>query len=296
MPPTFDLQAHSTASDGSLDPAAVVRAAHAAGVRTLALTDHDTVDGVTAALEAAVALGEIAVVPGIELSAIDDERTDLHVCGYLIDHTSAELAATLREWRADRVGRADRTIAALRELGWAVDETEITARRTRGLSIGRPHVAAATFEHPANAQRVAAEGLKTATDLLVAYLIEGAPAYRPRTRPTVQEAVALIHRAGGIAVWAHPFWDVPDPADVASTLQRFAALEVDGVETFYPSFSEQQTRFLYAEAERLNLLTTGSADFHGPQHPNFSRFRAFSVYDLAPRLGPLADVIDRANV
>ncbi|WP_210491144.1 PHP domain-containing protein [Patulibacter sp. SYSU D01012] len=286
--PTFDLQAHSTASDGALRPAEVVRAAWLAGVRTLSLTDHDTVDGVQEALDEAARIGDIRVIPGIEISVIDGLHADLHVCGYLVDHRAPALVAALAEWRADRAGRAERMLAALHELGWATDDAEIEARRAQGLSIGRPHVASAAFRHPLNARRIEAEGLRTATDLLVAYLVEGAPAYRTRTRPSIEEAVALIHDAGGVAVWAHPFWDVADPAEVRVTLERFAGLGVDGVEAFYVGFTEEQTSHLYAQAERLGLLTTGSADFHGPQHPNFHEFRAFDTYGLVPRLGPLA--------
>jgi predicted metal-dependent phosphoesterase TrpH len=289
--PTFDLQSHSTASDGALVPAGVVRAAREAGVRTLALTDHDSVSGVQEALDEAARHGDITIVPAIEVSAIDEAHADLHVCGYLVDHTSEQLAEALEDWRADRVGRADRMIDALFELGWAVDVAALRARRDGGVSVGRPHVAAAAFDHPANAARIADEGLRTATDLLVAYLIPGAPAFRTRTRPTVAEAIATIHDAGGIAVWAHPFWDVDDRPAVSATLERFKGLGLDGVETFYAAFDESQTRSLYAEAERLDLITTGSADFHGPQHPNFSRFRDFRLYGLEPRLGPLAEYV-----
>lgn len=290
--PTFDLQSHSTASDGALVPARVVRSAHRAGVRTMSLTDHDSVAGVQEAIDTAERLGGIRVVPGIEVSTIDDAHADLHVCGYLIDHTSEELAASLEAWRADRAGRADRMIDALFELGWAVDVAGLRARRDAGRSIGRPHVAAAAFDHPANAERIEAEELDTAVDLLVAYLVDGAPAFRTRTTPTVQEAISAIHAAGGVAVWAHPFWDVAEPAAITATLERFVGLGLDGVETFYASFSEEQTRFLHGEATRLGLLTTGSSDFHGPHHPNFSSFRSFSLYDLEPHWGPLAEWMD----
>jgi predicted metal-dependent phosphoesterase TrpH len=242
-------------------------------------------------MDEAASLGDITVVPAIEVSAIDEAHADLHVCGYLVDHTSGRLATALEDWRADRVGRADRMIDALFELGWAVDVAQLRARRDGGVSVGRPHVAAAAFDHPANAARIADEGLRTATDLLVAYLIPGAPAFRTRTRPTVAEAIATIHDAGGIAVWAHPFWDVDDRPAITATLERFKGLGLDGVEAFYAAFDESQTRFLYAEAERLGLLTTGSADFHGPHHPNFSRFCNFRLYGLEPRLGPLAPYV-----
>ena len=124
--------------------------------------------------------------------------------------------------------------------------------------------------------------------LLEAYLIPGAPAYRRRTTPTVQEAIDVIHAAGGLAVWAHPFWDLDEDAAVLETTARFAAMGIDGVECFYITHTEAQTRLAAGAASANGLLTTGSADFHGPSHHQFSRFGAFSTYDLEPRLGAIA--------
>jgi 3',5'-nucleoside bisphosphate phosphatase len=106
--------------------------------------------------------------------------------------------------------------------------------------------------------------------------------------PTVAEAIALVHDAGGVAVWAHPFWDVDAAAAVLETIDRFAALGLDGVEAFYPSHDAEQTALIAARCSERDLLTTGSADFHGPAHPIFSRFRAFELHGLQPRLGPIA--------
>jgi predicted metal-dependent phosphoesterase TrpH len=284
--PRFDLQSHSTFSDGALAPADVVRRAAAAGLEVLALSDHDTVEGVDEALDAAAQVG-LRVVPAVEISAADPPHEDLHVLGYGVDHRDPALLATLAGFREERVRRADRMAAALRELGWELDEAPLAERRARDRPIGRPHLAEAAFAHPANAPRIAAEGLDTFSDLLVAYLIPGAPAYRGRERPTVPEAIAAIHAAGGVAVWAHPFWDVEDPAEVIAILERFATAGLDGVEAFYVTFDEAQTRLLHAEASRLGLQTTGSADFHGPDHPRFARFGAFELYGLVPALDRL---------
>ena len=155
-------------------------------------------------------------------------------------------------------------------------------------SIGRPHLAQAAFDHPANRMRLQREEIVNASQLLEAYLIPGAPAYRRRTLPTVAEAIALVHDAGGVAVWAHPFWDVDAATAVLETIDRFAALGLDGVEAFYPSHDAEQTALIAARCAERDLLTTGSADFHGPTHPIFSRFRAFELYGLEPRLGPIA--------
>lgn len=284
--PTFDLQSHSTASDGTLAPAQVVARAIEAGVELLALTDHDTVAGVDEALAAAAASGgAITVIPAIEISALDDEHGDLHVCAYGIDHRDPVLLAALEAARADRHARATRMINNLRAAGWEIDAP--AEQRDSAAPVGRPHIARAVAEHPRNAPRLASEGLATATDVLVAYLLPGTPGYSPRLTPTVPEALAAIHAAGGLAVWAHPFWDVEGPEDVVATIARFAALGFDGIEVFYAAHTPQQTRVAYDAALAAGLLTTGSADFHGPEHPHFSRFRAFDLCGLEPHLGPL---------
>jgi 3',5'-nucleoside bisphosphate phosphatase len=285
--PTFDLQSHSTYSDGTLAPREVVARAAAAGVQLLALTDHDTVDGVAEALDATRDQG-LHLVPATELSSIDGDHEDLHVLGYGVDHTNQDFLDTLVRFRADRGARADRMAAALQDCGWTLDTTAVDARRAAGLPIGRPHLAQAAFDHPANAARIAAEDLSDFGRLLEAYLIPGAPAYRRRTTPTVGEAIDAIHAAGGLAVWAHPFWDVDDPAEVVATVDRFATRHgLDGVEAFYVTHTREQTAIAYRAARAHGLITTGSADFHGPDHPRFNRFRAFDLYGSTPDLGQL---------
>lgn len=286
--PTFDLQSHSTWSDGALDPAAVVARAAQAGVEVLALSDHDAVDGTAEALEAGAALG-IHVVPAVEISSLDPDGDDLHILGYGVDHRQPALLEALKDYRADRERRADRMAEAFVDLGLQVDDTALAARRAAGLPIGRPHLAAAVLAHPANADRLAAEGLDgDPSDVLVAYLIEGKPAFRTRTHPTVPEAIEVIHAAGGVAVWAHPFWDIAPPETVGATLRRFHGYGIDGVEAFYIEHDRDQTHYLCDLAAELGLLTTGSADFHGPAHKHFSQFRAFDLYGREPNLGPIA--------
>ncbi len=284
--PTFDLQSHSVASDGALQPAEVVAAAHAAGVELLALSDHDTVDGLDEAFEAAAATGgELTLVSAVEISSLDASGKDLHILGYGVDHHDPALLARLELWREDRWTRGERMAEAMRENGW-----QVTLPVRGDQPLGRPHIAAAIFNDPANADRTAAEGLTNPTELLVAYLIPGKPGYRDRTAPTVGQAVEAIHEAGGKAIWAHPYWDFKeaDKHEAArDALERFAALGGDGVEAFYKSFNEEQTRRLVELAAGLDMLTTGSADFHGPDNPTFSSFRNFSLYGLEPNLGPI---------
>jgi 3',5'-nucleoside bisphosphate phosphatase len=283
--PDFDLQAHSTCSDGALGPAAVVARAAAAGVRLLALTDHDTVAGVPEAL-AAAAEHEIGLVPATEISALDGDD-DLHVLGYQIDHTDPRLLAGLADSRADREERAIRMIGKLEELGFKLDVDALDDHVERGGSLGRPHLAAAVVGHPGNRWRLEREGRTEQSAFLEAYLIPGRPAFSGRARPTMGRAIELIHEAGGVAVWAHPFWDIPAPDEVLRRLERFAGEGIDGVEAFYTAHTRHQVRVVHERAWELGLLITGSADCHGPDHRRFARFRAFDLYGLEPRLGPI---------
>jgi predicted metal-dependent phosphoesterase TrpH len=282
----IDLQSHSLNSDGALPAAAVVAAAAAAGVELLALSDHDTVGGIDEAL-AAARKRSIALLTATEISAVDADYEDLHVLGYGIDHHDPLLLERLADARADRGRRAERMVARLRELGFAIDETPLDARREQGKPIGRPHLAAAVLAHPDNAARLAREGHSDVSSFIPAYVIPGAPAYSGRTRPTVAEAIEWIHAAGGLAVWAHPFWDIKDPGAVLQAIDRYRAAGLDGVECFYVTHDEQQTQLLSRRCEELGMITTASSDYHGPEHRLFSRFLAYQLYGLEPRLGAL---------
>jgi 3',5'-nucleoside bisphosphate phosphatase len=284
--PDFDLQAHSVHSDGAFAASEVVARAAAAGVRLLALTDHDTVDGVPEAAAAAREHG-IALSPAAELSAVHGGYEDLHILGYELDVADQELIDTLRDFRGDRARRIEAMAERLRELGFELDDAPLRVRREAGKPIGRPHLADAVLAHPANAERLRAEGIEGRDGLFPPYLVPGARAYVPRSRPTVPEAIEVIHAAGGVAVWAHPFWDLDAPEEALKTLDEFAAAGLDGVECFYPSHSEEQTRVLHAAAAERALLRTGSADFHGPHNEQFDAFRAFDLYGLEPELGPI---------
>jgi predicted metal-dependent phosphoesterase TrpH len=306
--PAFDLQSHSTHSDGALGAAEVVERAARAGVELLALSDHDTVSGVSEALSAGERHG-VRIVSAVEISSIDDPSAqngrddapgedgatdtsatarELHILGYLVDHTDPSFAATLAGFLADREHRTLRMADALREQGLALDDAAIAARVRAGQPIGRPHLAEAVLSAPANASRLQAEDIDDVGSLIRAYLVEGRPAFRLRETPTVAEAIDAIHAAGGVAIWAHPFWDVADPPEALAMIDRFHALGIDGIEAFYVTHTREQTELLARRCSELDLLSTGSSDFHGPDNRLFSRFLAFETYDLEPNLGPLA--------
>jgi predicted metal-dependent phosphoesterase TrpH len=286
--PTFDLQSHSIHSDGALDAATVVANAAEAGVELLALSDHDTVDGVLEAQEAARATG-VRLVRAAELSSVYERWEDLHILGYGVEIEDETFRARLEDARSDRERRADRMADLLKELGWEIDPAPVRARLDAGKPVGRPHLAGAVLAHPANAERLEAENVNDVSSFIPAYLIPGAPAYQARTHPTVFEAIEWIHEAGGLAVWAHPFWDVENGEDVLRNLETFRAAGLDGVEAFYVTHTREQTHLLVDAAAEHDLLTTGSSDYHGPDHRLFSRFLAFDLHGREPALGPIAD-------
>jgi 3',5'-nucleoside bisphosphate phosphatase len=293
----FDLQSHSTHSDGALEAAEVVERAARAGVELLALSDHDTVSGVSEAITAGEA-NRVRIVSAVEISAVDSDAQqprELHILGYGIDHTDPVLTKRLAAFLADREQRTLRMAAGLREAGFDLDERQIDTRIANGQPIGRPHLAEAVLGAPANAARLKDEGIDDIGSLIRGYLIEGRPAFRLRETPTVAEAVEAIHEAGGVAIWAHPFWDISDANEVLATIDRFKALGMDGVEAFYVTHDQEQTELLAKRCEELGLLSTGSADYHGPENRLFSRFLAFETFGLQPNLGPIAQDAQSAS-
>jgi predicted metal-dependent phosphoesterase TrpH len=175
----------------------------------------------------------------------------------------------------------------LEELGFTVDRTVLAERKAAGRPIGRPHIADAVLEHPENRERLEREGRTDKNSFFPEYLVPGGRAFVQRTRPTVYDAIDVIHAAGGVAIWAHPFWDLDDEQECLDTIRRFHDGGLDGVEVFYPTHDERQTQLLHDICTELDLLITGSADFHGPEHDRFARFGAFELHGLEPRLGPI---------
>jgi hypothetical protein len=249
----IDLHLHTTASDGRLAPADLVAAAHAAGIGTMAVTDHDTVAGVPAAIAAGVAAG-VTVIPGIEITAVRDGR-DVHVLGYFLETESPELAAFLTRQRADRRRRIVEIAARLNELGVPVALTGLESRSSEqsGESIGRPVIAAAL---------VAAGHVATIAEAFDRYLGEGQAAFVPRTGASPAEVVALIARAGGCAAIAHP-GKLKD-TDVDAFLEGLAADGMPALEVHHPDHDEAAVERFGRLATRLNLIATGGSDFHGP--------------------------------
>ena len=258
----IELQSHSTVSDGQLAPAGVVGEAAKASVTTLALTDHDAVAGVPEAEEAARELG-IELVPAIEMSCVHEYAEDLHICGYWVD--LEKIAPACKRAQQGRRERAGEIVENLRREGFDLTLDDAVREAGAADSIGRPHIAKA------------AGATGDLGPFFEEYLVPGAKAFVPRRWPSAEQAIELIREAGGVAVIAHPYWDISEPDEVEDLIRSLGA---DGVETFYPSHSKEQTAHLLKLCDELNLTPTGSSDYHGPTHKTFAKFGAYERYGL----------------
>ncbi|MBS1862537.1 MAG: PHP domain-containing protein [Actinobacteria bacterium] len=265
--PFVELQSHSTHSDGQLPAAEVVAEAAKAGVTTLALTDHDAVAGVPEAEAAGRELG-VEIVPAVEMSCVHEYAEDLHICGYWVDLAKIEPACERAQ--DERRARAGEIIENLRGFGFDLTLDDAIREAGGADSIGRPHIAKA------------AGATGDLGPFFEEYLVPGAKAFVPRRWPTAEQAIALIREAGGVAVIAHPYWDISAPNEVDDLIRSLGA---DGVETFYPTHTEEQTQHLLDLCAELDLVPTGSSDYHGPTHKTFAKFGAYETYGLGePRV------------
>jgi predicted metal-dependent phosphoesterase TrpH len=244
----IDLHVHSTASDGKFSPRAIVEKAASLGLSFIALADHDTVDGVAPALEAATAFPSLKVIPAVEIST-DMPDGEAHILGYFIDFTSAELALSLDRFRNSRQHRARAMIQRLGDLGIDIEWSRVQEIAGEG-SIGRPHIAQAMLEKKYVAS------FKEAFDK---YIGHGCPAYVERDKMTPVEAVELIVRSAGLPVLAHPY-TVADPVAMVNTLKPAGLV---GIEVYYKDYDDAQKARLLEMAERHKLIATGGTDYHG---------------------------------
>lgn len=242
-----DLQVHTTASDGALAPAVVVQAAADAQLHAIAITDHDTVDGLDEASKAGARLG-VRIVPGVELSTHfgDDE---LHLLGLHLSNREA-IRSALAEFREQRVARAERIVATLNAHGMPITMESVLREAADG-AVGRPHIARAML---------AGGWVREFREAFDKWIGWGRPAYMAKDRFEVADAIALVHRAGGLAVWAHP-----GESATPARIQRLADVGLDAVEVLHPSHPPYLVQRLVEHTEKAGLLPSGGSDWHGTQ-------------------------------
>ena len=248
----IDLHTHSTASDGKCSPEELVARAARAGVRILALTDHDTVGGCRAAADACRREG-VRFVPGIEITAVAFDR-DVHVLAYFFDVESASLASFLAEQRQRRIERIREMLLRLGQHGLRLDIDEIIAPALADSTraVGRPWIARALVQ---------SGYVATVSEAFDKWLSHGCPAFVPRRGASPEEVFLRIHEAGGIASLAHPVLVEHD-----DWIPTFAAAGLDALEAFHPDHSTEDTSRYLNVAERLGLLVTGGSDYHADSH------------------------------
>ncbi len=250
---TIDLHLHTTCSDGLMTPEQVVALAAERGVAAIALADHDNVDGIDAALAAGAGLG-VEVLSGVELSVIWGEVQDVHLLGYGFDHHHPQLTASLAEFRAFRAGRNARIVERVNEKLAAQGRTPIRFERVRQLAggtFGRPHIARALLEagHVADMEQAFRD-----------YLV---PCNVPKRYFPVEEAIELIHAAGGVAVLAHPPYLPGGRETFLGLLDDLAPRGLDGVEVYNGGATGEELFWYLTETRRRGLLVTGGSDDHG---------------------------------
>lgn len=253
----IDLHLHTNASDGALAPSEVVTRAAAAGLDIIAIADHDTTAGVRPAADTATGL-DIDLIPAIEISASHDGR-DIHVLGYSVDPADVAITQHSTTARRRRAERIHEMIQRLDALGVSVDYDDVvTEAGPNAQALARPHLARVLWRQGT----VASVG-----EAFDRYLADNGPAYVPVDALDVPGAIDRIHRAGGLAVWAHPPMPLLD-----ESLGEFVDAGLDGIECYRPRVSTQDLNRLLERAHQHELLITGGSDWHGHWHGELGAF------------------------
>ena len=263
-----DLHIHTYYSDSTASPLEVIEQAHHCGLGCIAITDHDTIDGIKPTIEAAKKF-DIEVIPGIELST-DFHGKDIHVLGYFFDYENEGLIDYLISIQNSRVERMEKMIKKLQTLGISDITLEEVCALVKSKSVGRPHLAAVLM----NKGKVSS--IRQAFDR---YLAEGATAYVPKFKQTPHEAIAFIRKIGGIAVLAHPM-----ATQVDELIAGFVESGLGGLEVYYPNASEQTIQFYYRLAKKYQLAITGGSDAHGEAKKNTCIGKVKIPYSLIENL------------
>jgi predicted metal-dependent phosphoesterase TrpH len=251
----IDLHTHSTASDGSFSPTELVKLAKEMGLRALALTDHDTIEGLEEFIKTGKEL-DLETVPGTELSAYFEKGT-LHILGYFIDFHSQKLKDRLKKLQEARAERNPKIVKKLQALGIPITYEEVVAISGGG-QIGRPHFAKLLLQ----------KGIvKTFDEAFERFLKKGAPAYVEKDKIFPRECLEIILEAGGIPVLAHPFTLHLENDALEAFVKQLKDWGLRGIEAYYTEHTPAQTAFYLKLAEKYGLCVTGGSDFHGKNKP-----------------------------
>ena len=255
----IDLHCHSTASDGECTPAELLALAAQNGLSALALTDHDTTEGIE---EFLAVDSTVERVPGVELSCCLAGNSAIHIVGLYVDKDNSALQEALAQIRCWRDERNLAILEKLKELGMPVsfdDVLEIASKENDGsgkLVIGRPHIAKALCQHGY---------CKDVRDAFEQFLKNERPAYVNRRKLEAKEGIRLLHEAGAVVIWAHPFITMSRHNKVTHAIRELMFEGLDGLETIYPDYKPSDVKYGQALAKNRMLLESGGTDFHGPK-------------------------------
>ena len=244
-----DLHLHTTASDGQLSPAQIVHKAAGLGLSIIAITDHDSVEGVEPALAAARYFPDLMVIPGVELNT-DTPRGEVHILGYFIDHHDQGLKQSLKSLRHSRQERAQKMVVKLARLGIDIDWERVLELAV-GASVGRPHIAQAMLERGY---------ISSPSEAFIKYIGRNGPAYVEREGLTPVEAVELVVRARGLPALAHP----ANIEGIKSLIPQLKQAGLVGLESYYNGYAEKTISRLNGLAQAQGLIPCGGSDYHGP--------------------------------
>jgi 3',5'-nucleoside bisphosphate phosphatase len=248
LPSSVDLHTHTTASDGTLEPAALFAKALELQIRVLAVTDHDSTAGLEALRPLVRSHPEMRLIPGLEMSA--EGELYCHLLGYFVDIQARHFQEKLAQFRQLRLERIAVMAEKINSLGMVIDYKRVVALAAGG-SVGRPHLADAMVEKGY---------VKTRKEAFEKYLKRGGPGYVPGEGPTAAECIAFIRSAKGVPVLAHPsYYTTPE------LLNRLVDAGLLGLEAYYPEHSKSLTRRYVEMAKERHLVATGGSDFHGPR-------------------------------
>ena len=256
--PSIDLHVHTSMSDGTMTPEELVSYAATIGLRAVAITDHDTLDGIEPALMAVRNLDlDLEIVPGVEISA-DYDLGILHVLGFFVRSDNSDLQKSLNFLRIERRSRIAKILSKLLAQNVFIRDEEVKKAASGGVP-GRPHVANLMFRKGY---------VKTIQEAFDRYLRKGACAYVPKVKLPAYKAIQLISSAGGIPVMAHPYsLNQNDPERFEEILLSLIDMGLRGIEAYYPTHSKEQTRMYVRLASKFDIVITGGTDYHGGNKP-----------------------------
>lgn len=255
---SIDLHIHSTFSDGTMSPTELVKLAKFKRLKTISITDHDTMDGVDEALAAGSEAG-VEVIPGLEIS-VEHAGKYMHILGYYMDVKNPQLLKSLEVLQQGRAARNNKILEKLAEYGIFITPEEVAKISQIGQT-GRPHIAQAMLRQ---------KKVKNMNEAFKKYLRKGECAYVSRFVYTAKEAIEIINSAGGLAVLAHPVQIDSSLQTLPILLEELTGFGLTGIETYYPTHSTKVKKQLRKLASKYNLVLTGGSDYHGDIRANTS--------------------------